>query len=58
MPRSDWCEQHTTLYANIEFFFYEKKKLKIDFIPDEEIPALLAVSKAFKRCVGYGHSQV
>ena len=27
MPRSDWCEQHTTIYANIEFF-YEKKQLK------------------------------
>ena len=26
MQQSDWCKQHTTLHANIELFFLNKKR--------------------------------
>ena len=29
MRRSDWCEQHTTLHANIDFFSWKKETKKL-----------------------------
>ena len=32
MRQSDWCEKHNTLHANIELFFFCKKKSKSELM--------------------------